>query len=127
MVKEPLVTPDAAFGEAILERLDVQKSNLPITVALWLKEDDKWTLVLGTPEYDRLGAKNAYLRLIGILSDDGPIAMSTLPIRLEGHKDPFIRDLRRLFGKTAAVEGMHLGGQTLGGKWIEDAYVYRIK
>lgn len=125
MVKEPLVTPDAAFGEQILRVLD--EEGLPITVALWVKMDDEWKLVLGSPIYDEFGQKEAYLRLIGALSREGPVAMSGLPLRLEGHKDPFIRDLRRLFRKTASVEGMRLGGHTIGGKWIEDAYVYRIR
>lgn len=55
MVKAPLVTPDAAFGEAILSELDA--AHFPISVALWLKEEDEWTLVLGTPEYDKLGLR----------------------------------------------------------------------
>ena len=42
-------------------------------------------------------------------------------------KNPVIRDLRRLFGKTAPVEGMRLGGQTIGDRFVEDAYVYRVK
>jgi hypothetical protein len=40
--------------------------------------------------------------------------------------EPFIRDLRRIFGKAASVEGMRLGGQTIGGRGLDDAYVYRI-
>jgi hypothetical protein len=40
--------------------------------------------------------------------------------------DPFIRALRRLFGKTKSVEGMRLGGQMIGDRFVEDAYVYRI-
>ena len=39
--------------------------------------------------------------------------------------DPFIRDLRRQFGKAKNVEGMRLR-QTIGDWFIEDAYVYRI-
>jgi hypothetical protein len=38
-----------------------------------------------------------------------------------------IRALRKLFGKTANVDGMRLAGQTIGGVWIDDAYVYRIR
>jgi hypothetical protein len=40
--------------------------------------------------------------------------------------DPSIRELRRLFGKTKSVEGMRLGGQVFGDRFVEDAYVYRI-
>jgi hypothetical protein len=41
-------------------------------------------------------------------------------------KDSFIRELHKIFGKTANVQGMRLGGQMIGGRFIEAAYVYRI-
>jgi hypothetical protein len=40
--------------------------------------------------------------------------------------DPFIKGLRRLFGKAKSAEGMRLGGQMIGDRFIEDGYVYRI-
>ena len=42
-------------------------------------------------------------------------------------KDPFIRHLRRLFEKAKSVEGMRLGGQMIGDRFLEDALVYRIR
>jgi hypothetical protein len=42
-------------------------------------------------------------------------------------KDPFIRELRRIFGKTKSVEGMRLGGQLFGDRFIEDGIAYRIR
>ncbi len=40
--------------------------------------------------------------------------------------DPTVRTLRRIFSKAKTVEGMRLGGQQIGKRWVEDAYVYRI-
>lgn len=125
MVEAPLVIPDVAFGRTILQTLD--EAGFPTSVAMWLKEDDKWNLVLGTPLYEELGPKDAYLRLIKALSREGPVAVSSLPLRLQGHSNSLIKGLRKRFGKTASVQGMRLGGHTVGGEWIEDAYVYRIK
>ena len=125
MVKAPLVTPDEAFGEKIISTLDA--ADFRLTVALWLKEEDQWTLVLGTPDYEKLGPQKAYVKLIEALSREGRVALNSLPVRLEGHKNPFIKDLRKIFGKTASVEGMRLGGHSIGGTWVEDAYVYRIR
>jgi hypothetical protein len=126
MVKAPLVIPDVAFGEAFLNGLDA--AGFPVTVAAWVRGDeDRWELVLGSPLYDEIGAIDAYRRLRSALSEDGSVALIDYPIRLEGHQNPFIKDLRRKFRKTTSVEGMRLGGHAIGGKWIEDAYVYRIK
>jgi hypothetical protein len=38
-----------------------------------------------------------------------------------------IRELRNLFAATKDTYGMRLGGQTFGDKYIEDAFVYRIR
>jgi hypothetical protein len=128
MVKTTLVRPDISFGSDILDLLD--RNKFPVSVALWLKErdSDEWNLLLGTSLYDRQGQKGAYLRLLAALSSEGrgPIALSDYPIILKGNRDPLIRGLRKLFANAALVEGMRLGGHTIGGNWIPDAYVYRI-
>jgi len=41
--------------------------------------------------------------------------------------DPFVRALRKTFRKTKTVEGMRLGGQMIGGRFVDDAIVYRIQ
>jgi len=128
MVKTSLVEPlepSIEFGEDILRLIDA--AGYPVSVALWLKEDSKWTLVLGTSLYDRKGPREAYLRLIEALSSEGQVVLVKLPLRLEGNQNPLIKGLRKTFGKTASVEGMRLGGHRIGGEWIDDAYVYRIK
>jgi hypothetical protein len=128
MVKTPLVRPDISFGSEILDLMD--RNKFPVSVALWLKErdSDEWNLLLGTSLYDRQGAQGAYLRLLAALSSEGrgPVALSDYPINLRGNRDPLIRGLRKLFAKTASVEGMRLGGHVIGGIRIPDAYVYRI-
>jgi hypothetical protein len=40
--------------------------------------------------------------------------------------DQFVRFLRRTFAKARSVEGMRLGGQTIGSRSLDEAYVYRI-
>ncbi len=42
-------------------------------------------------------------------------------------KDPFVREIRGIFGKAKDVEGMRLGGQTIGNRFIDSAYVYRVQ
>jgi hypothetical protein len=126
MVTTTLVGPDFALGREILRGLDAE--GFPMTAALWLlqKERGDWKLVIATPLRDKLGAMGAYDRLNSVLFKEGlnPI---DIPIRLEGSRHPLIKALRKIFGKAASVEGMRLGLQSIGGVWIDDAYVYRIK
>jgi hypothetical protein len=125
MVEAPLVVPDAKFGKDVLRVLDA--AGFPVSVAMWLKEDAGWTLVIATPLYEEAGPKDAYLRLRSALSTEGPVSLGELPIRLEGNRSPHIKALRKTFAKTASVEGMRLGGHKIGDTWIDEGYIYRIK
>ena len=108
MVKTTLVGPDLARGEAVLDTLDAAK--FPVTAALWIlqKDRDDWTLVIATPVYDRLGAREAYGQLIELLSSEHPFAVHDLPIRLESNRRPFIKGLRKTLGNAASVNGMRI-------------------
>jgi hypothetical protein len=129
MAKTSLVSPDIELGSEVIGLLD--DAGFPLTVALWVlggEDEGEWELIVGTPLYDKVGPKESYRRLLAALASMDPNALHQLPIRILGHKNPLIRGLRRIFGKTASVEGMRLGGHALGGSvWIDDAYVYRVK
>jgi hypothetical protein len=128
MVKTILVGPDLAYGEQILSALD--QAKFPIAAAFWMlqtERSEEWRLLIATPLYDKFGPAVSYRKLREALSVEGPISMIDLPVRLEGTRKPFIRALRKRFGKTASIEGMRLRLQSIGDTWIDDGYVYRIK
>lgn len=128
MAKATLVGLDIELGEKVLGKLD--DAGFPVTVAVWVSSEEfgGWTLVLGSPVYDKAGPQKAYLQLIDALSSSSErIWAHEIPIRLEGHTNALIRGLRRMFGKTASVAGMRLGSHSIGDVWIDDAYVYRIR
>lgn len=127
MVKTSLVSSDLEFGRATLAALDAAHFPVPVAFRQYTEDDGDWTLVLGTPFYEKFGAKEAYLRLIRALSKEKSIALSELPLRLEENRNPLIRGLRKSFGKAANVEGMRLRGHSIGGVWLDDAYIYRIR
>jgi hypothetical protein len=126
MVKTFLVGLDIERGTEILQALDAAK--YPYSVALWRFDEDadRWDLVVGTPVYDKLGIREAY-RLFLEAIHDSRLTLGDIPLRLLGNRNPFVRSLRKIFGKAASVEGMQLGGQSIGGEWVDAAYVYRIK
>ena len=121
-----LVSVDIPMGAQILRALD--DADLKIKVAAWmvLPEYEDWRIVLASPTFDKAGSRKT-IRLIreALEAAQFPIdrkpATPVLPM-----KDPTIRELRRIFGKTKSVEGMRLGSQMIGGRFIEDGYVYRI-
>jgi hypothetical protein len=121
-----LVNLDLDLGAKILRILD--QADLKVRVALWvhLEEYTDWRLVFASRRFDDAGILGGYSLLNRALAAAGfPIetkpATMILPMT-----DPTIRGLRRSFGKAKSVEGMRLGGQQIGNRWVEDGYVYRV-
>lgn len=126
MLKETLLNSDVEFGEKVLDTLDA--AGFPVSAALWLRRGDEenLSLLLASPLYDKLGMSKANLQMVTAIIA-GKQDWMRVPLRLTGTRDPLIRDLRRIFGKTESVKGMRLGSQMLGGIWVDEAYVYRLR
>jgi hypothetical protein len=126
MDKTALVGVDVEKGSRMLQILD--DAGLDIRVALWayLAEYEDWRFVLSSPKFDQLDIRRAF-GLVHKALDAGGIGREETPILgVLRMKDPFVKTLRKIFGKAKGVEGMRLGLQSIGNRFLEDAYVYRI-
>ena len=121
-----MVGLDIDRGAAVLEALG--RAKVKVSVALWmyLSEYEDWRLVLSAPQFNSRDLRDAYGLLHDSLAPSGFTPRNTPPIMILPMSDPSIRELRRVFGKTKSVEGMRLGGQMFGDRFVEDAYAYRI-
>jgi len=124
MDKAALVNIDLDRGAQVLKVLD--STDLEIKVALWLfsPDHDDWFLVLASRQLD--GSKHSYGIVNQALVKAGYAIEKAPPLWIMPMNDPFIRGLRKIFGKSKNVEGMRLGLQTIGNRFVEDAFVYRI-
>jgi hypothetical protein len=127
MDKAALVTIDLAKGTEWLKALD--DSDLGISVALWvyLTEYENWRFALSSRRLDSLQPSKAYGAVHVAFEQAGIPLRQTPSLLILPMKDTFIRELRRVFGKTKSVEGMRLGGQLFGDRFIEDGIAYRIR
>jgi len=125
MDQATLVNLDANAGLKVLDALD--EAQIKVAVALWMisSDYDDWRLVLSSSSLDQTHPLKAYEKVAEALRDR--FVYTLPPILILPTKDPFIRDLRRIFGKVKDVTGMRLGGQTIGNRFISDAYVYRVQ
>jgi|SRR5271168_2959868 len=125
MDQATLVSLDVNAGLKVLDALDT--AQIKVAVALWMvsSDYDDWRLVLSSPSLDQTHPLRAYEKVAEALHDR--FVYMRPPILILPTKDPFIRELRRLFGKAKDVTGMRLGGQMIGNKFISDAYAYRVK
>ena len=121
-----LVSFDVEKGADLVDGLE--RAGLKVSVALWacLAEYGDWRLVVSARQFDALNLKDAY----GLLHDSSSAAGFTPynepPVMILPMADAFIRELRRKFGKAKGTEGMRLGSQMIGKRFVEEAYVYRV-
>jgi hypothetical protein len=123
MDKATLVSLDISEGSEVISALE--SHGIELGVALWMV----------TPEYEdgRLVIASKMLPLKDVLEDYEKVVRilretseRTLPLFILRPDDPFVAALHRMFGNTRSVSGMRLGGQRIGNRYIEDAYVYKI-
>jgi hypothetical protein len=127
MDKTALVATDFTIGTKLVGALD--ESDLSIRVALWasLSEYENWRFVLSSPRLDDAGPLAGY-RLVNDTLDAAGFSTESLPsLLILKMSDPFIRSLRRMFAKSKSVEGMRLGGQLIGDRFVEDGLAYRVR
>ena len=127
MDKAALVAPDFKAGLELVRALD--KSRLPVSVALWLFSSDyeDWRFLLASRQLDAVDGTDAYGLVHDALASAGISLEQTPALLILKMSDPMIRDLRRMFSKTKSVEGMRLGGQRVGDQFVHEALVYRIR
>ena len=126
MDKTTLVSFDIERGREVLDALDGAKVKTAVALWAYLPEYEDWRLVVSARQLDSLDPRDAYRRLNESLTAAGLTPDKSPPILILSMNDSFIRTLRQIFGKTKSAEGMRVGGQMIGDRFLEDAYVYRI-
>lgn len=127
MDKTALVTAELSTGARILEILD--DADLGLNVAMWihLSEYGDWRFALSSRRLDSVDPSKAYRLVHDALNQADFPFEHTPPLMILRMNDPLVRALRRMFEKAKNVEGMRLGGQMIGDRFVEDAIVYRIQ
>jgi hypothetical protein len=125
MDQATLVSPDVTAGAKALAALEAAGIKQIVALFAIFPEYDDWRLVLSSPSLDQTRQLKAYEQVTNALQ--GRFVYTLPTIMVLPTKDPFIRELRSLFGKAKDVTGMRLGGQRIGNRFVSNAYVYRIQ
>ncbi|MGD0628008.1 MAG: hypothetical protein ABR987_01575 [Terracidiphilus sp.] len=118
---------DIENGQQVIDALD--PAGKAPNVALWAKLPDyeNWRLVLASDQLEQSSPFSGYSEINEAIEKAG-IPMHRQPtILLRPMDNPFIQELRGLFSAAGDTRGMRLGGQRFGDKYLEDAFVYRIR
>jgi hypothetical protein len=126
MGETALVEVDLGKSERIVSALE--KAGVHVAVAMWVRfpEYEDWRFVLASKSLDTLSLGDAYLKVNSLLAKAGMTVWEIPTIFIMKTTDPFVRALRKVFGKAGSVIGMRLGAQIWGDRYIDDAYAYKI-
>ncbi len=125
MDQATLVGPDIEIGREALAALDAAGIKPNVAMLAVLPEYGDWRLILSSPSLDQAHLLKAHEQVASVLR--GQFVYRLPVIMILPSKDPFIRELRRAFGKASDVSGMRLGGQMIGNRFLDSAYVYRVQ
>jgi hypothetical protein len=114
-------------GNKVIDALD--RDDKTPDVALWAKIPDyeEWRLPIASDSLDRTLPLSGYEEINAAMKKAG-ISYRTHPsILLRSVDNPMILALQNLFATAKDTYGMRLGGRKFGDKYLEDAFVYRIR
>jgi|SRR5579863_9443740 len=125
---ETLNRADIEFGQKMWHSLQNSK-DFSMQGIFWLLDSDagEWHLVIATPKVDSVGPRDAYRELARITREIPADARQLLKIALISPKDPMYQTLRSVFGQAVSVEGARLGNTVVGGRSIDEAYLYEVR
>ena len=120
-----LVGPDIEIGRDAVAALDEAGLKPVVCLMAAFPEYGDWRLVLSSPALDQTRSLKAHQQVAAVLGGE---FIPRLPVvMIFPTKDPFIRELRKSYGRFKNINGMRLGGQTIGNRFVDGAYVYRIQ
>ena len=130
MVKNSLVEADVLAGKRLVTALSVPpySSVFKLQAAFWLydHESQEWRLFLATPLVDEFGSLAAYTNLQQPLRSIQPTDLSLENISVSSPRKPLVKAIKRGSRIANGAEGIRLTRNTIGGIYIEDAYVYKL-
>jgi hypothetical protein len=121
-----IISVDIEKGSEIVSILEQAKIKIIVAAWMHLAEYGDWRLVISARQFDLPDPRHAYRLLDELLATAGFARRMTPTVFILPTTDPFIRAIRRAYGKTGQVEGLRLSGQLLADRFVEDSYLYRI-
>jgi len=83
--------------------------------------------VIASDRLDQSSSRSGYTEINEAMKKAGISIHRQPTISMRSMDNPFIRDFAPRLCLSGRHYGMRLGGQIFGGKYLEDAFVYRIR
>jgi hypothetical protein len=125
LVKESLTPEMVRVGEQIVRALD--NSRWPVVSAFWLfdPEQNRWRLIIASPEVGLQGPRNAYIHIGKALQElhTGEISLHDISVR--SPDDKLVKIFASAVSTGPEMSGIRFSRNAIDGRYIEDAFIYR--
>ena len=127
LLKESLNIEMIESGSALVVRLKESGQEIPAAVWMYLPEPKLWRLFIATPLVKSRGPLAAYKAVQAVLTayDEELSVFDLQDITVVSPDDSMLNPFRTVLEKSKA-SGIRLRNNAIDGKYIEDAYVYRL-
>jgi hypothetical protein len=124
LVKETLTPEMIAAGRELIELID--QAGWRPTSAFWLfdSEQNRWNLVLSSPDVEKRGSRPAYEIVNRVLAAQKALGLSLSNISILPPRKEIVK-LLTLALRVDGGSGVRFSRNAINGHYIEDAYVYR--
>jgi hypothetical protein len=126
LVKEMLTDGMIRGGALLTSKLD--ESGWPVLGAFWLfdRENNRWKLMLVSPEVTTSGPREAYEAISRALAalPDHFTDLQFVTVVAPNH--PLVRALATAVRTGLEIEAIRFSHQALAGRFIDDLYLYRL-
>ena len=126
LVKEALTEAMKTGGAELTRRLD--EAKWPVVASFWyfVPDDNRWKLILASPRVVSDGPKHSYEAISRALSTLRESFGSLENISVVPPSHDLVRTLASAIQTGWTISGIRFSKNTINGRFIDDAYLYRI-
>lgn len=127
LVTESLSDPMIRAGAKLIERLDLEKSQVKSAFWLYISDEKVWKLMVASPLVDSEGPRKFYKRIVAANEsaeiDEDIISLNDIGVTGTSHQ--IVQLLKIAVATDDEISGIRFSRNTIGGVFIEDCYIYR--
>ena len=127
LVTESLSDSMIRAGAKLIERLDVEQSQVRSAFWLYISEDKAWKLIIASPLVDSLGPREYYKKVVVAnsvaLEEEEVISLNDIGVTSTTNQ--IVQLLKFAIGTGDGISGVRFSKNTINGHFIEDSYIYR--
>jgi hypothetical protein len=127
LVTESLSDSMIKAGAKLIERLDLEKSQVKSAFWLYISDEKIWKLKIASPLVDSEGPRKFYKRIVAAneSAEKDEDVISLNDIGVTNTSNQIVQILKIAVGTGAGISGIRFSRNTINGVFIEDCYIYR--